>query len=157
MESERQRRDAPNRALGPDMRYRHTQIGKLSLLIVLPSVTLAVWAVPSSPARLVFLLTGAAILLLMSALTVTVTDDNVRVTFGIGVVRRTIPLARIGRAAVVRNRWYYGWGIRFIGHGWLWSVSGLDGVELSFVDGGRFRIGSDEPQRLAAAIEAALE
>jgi hypothetical protein len=52
----------------------------------------------------------------------------------------------------VRTPWYYGWGIRLTPYGWLWNVSGTGGVELRFEDGGRFRVGSDEPDRLADAI-----
>jgi len=39
---------------------------------------------------------------------------------------------------------------------WLWNISGLDGVELALVSGRRFRIGTDEPKQLAAAIQGAL-
>lgn len=40
-------------------------------------------------------------------------------------------------------------------HGWLFNVSGLDAVELELINNRRFRIGTDEPQRLIAAIQTA--
>jgi hypothetical protein len=46
---------------------------------------------------------------------------------------------------VVKTPWYYGWGSRLPQTGWLWNVSGLDGVKVQFDDGRRFRVGSDEP------------
>jgi len=74
------------------------------------------------------------------------------VFFGPGLIRRRIPLRRIREVRVVRTPWYYGWGIRLTPTGWLWNVSGLDGVEVQFDDGHRFRVGSDEPNRLSEAL-----
>jgi hypothetical protein len=53
---------------------------------------------------------------------------------------------------VAKTPWYYGWGIRLTPTGWLWNVSGLARVEVQFDDGHRFRVGSDEPNRLAEAL-----
>jgi hypothetical protein len=39
----------------------------------------------------------------------------------------------------------------------LYSVSGLSAVEISRHDGGRFRLGTDEPERLTAALRLALD
>ena len=65
-------------------------------------------------------------------------------------------LNEITSARAVTTHWIYGWGVRWIPRGWLWNVSGLDGVELALVSGRRFRIGTDEPEQLAAAIQGAL-
>lgn len=96
------------------------------------------------------------IVLSLSSLTTAVSDDAVRVWFGIGLIRRRIALNRIASARPVGNNWIFGWGVRWIPGGWLWNVSGLDAVELALVNGRRFRIGTDEPEQLAAAIQAAL-
>jgi hypothetical protein len=96
------------------------------------------------------------ILLSLCSLTTAVSDRDVQVWFGIGLIRRRIPLHRITSANPVSNRWIYGWGVRWIPDGWLWNVSGLDAVELALVTGRRFRIGTDEPEQLAAAIQTAL-
>jgi hypothetical protein len=90
------------------------------------------------------------------SLTTVVSDDAVRVWFGIGLISRRIALDRITSARPVGNNWIFGWGVRWIPGGWLWNVSGLDAVELSLVSGRRFRIGTDEPEELAAAIQKAL-
>jgi hypothetical protein len=42
------------------------------------------------------------------------------------------------------------------GQGWLWNVSGIDAVELTMKNGDRFRIGTDEPEKLVTAIEAVI-
>jgi hypothetical protein len=97
------------------------------------------------------------VLLQFSSLTVVVQDGSVTCRFGPGIIRKRIPLASISDARPVTNSWLAGWGIRWIpGHYWLWNVSGLQAVELEFRDGGRFRIGTDEPEVLARAILASL-
>jgi hypothetical protein len=48
--------------------------------------------------------------------------------------------------------WYYGWGVRMGSGGWMFNVSGLDAVEIEMESGGRFRIGTDEPEELVRAI-----
>jgi len=57
---------------------------------------------------------------------------------------------------VVKNHWYYGWGIRLTPHGVLYNVSGFYAVELRLRTGKEFRIGTDVPQELDAAIRQAL-
>ena len=52
----------------------------------------------------------------------------------------------------VRNKWWYGWGIRKIPKGWMYNVWGLDAVELEMESGKVFRIGTDEPDQLLGAL-----
>ena len=85
-------------------------------------------------------------------LTVTVDGSRVRAAFGLGWPSRSVPLGDIVDASVVRNRWFYGWGIRKIPKGWMFNVRGLDAVELQLTSGRVFRIGTDQPNELAAAI-----
>jgi hypothetical protein len=92
------------------------------------------------------------VLLFSSALTVSVSTELIECRFGPGLVRRRIHPGRVKAAQTVRNKWYYGWGIRLIPQGWLWNVAGLDAVEPTLIDGKRFRIGTDEPQTLLDAI-----
>ena len=53
----------------------------------------------------------------------------------------------------VRNRWWWGFGIRWTPHGWMWNISGLDAVELTYHNGKKFRIGTDEPEALLEALK----
>ena len=48
-----------------------------------------------------------------------------------------------------------GWGVHFVGDGWLYNVFGLDAVRISMKSGKIIYIGTDEPQVLAAAIREA--
>ena len=95
---------------------------------------------------------GLMVLLAFHSLTVQVDDAAIRLRFGPGLIARSIPLDQIATCRAVRNRWFYGFGIRYTFTGWMWNVSGLDAVELTYTSGKRFRIGTDDPQELAAAI-----
>jgi hypothetical protein len=81
-----------------------------------------------------------------------VDHEAIRLRFGVGLIRKRIPLRDVQAWREVRNPWYAGWGIRMGPGGVIWNVSGLDAVELALPEGRHFRIGSDEPAALAAAI-----
>jgi len=74
--------------------------------------------------------------------------QDVRLFFGMGIIRRTIPRQRIAQAEQVRNSW----GIRLTPHGWMWSISGLDAVELTSTRRQKFRLGTDQPQALLSVL-----
>jgi hypothetical protein len=83
---------------------------------------------------------------------VCVVNKEVQLKFGSIGPRKRINLADVRSAQAVRNHWYYGFGIRWIPGGWMWNISGLDAVELDYLDGRKFRIGTDQPEELADAI-----
>lgn len=139
------------------MNYHHTQAGTvIRVSTTLAIVAIAGSALQSDALRTVLALVCAvllAALVLFHSLSVSVTADAVRLSFGIGVIGRTIPRARIRAARIVRNAWYYGWGIHAIPRGWLYNVSGFDAVELGLDNGRVVRIGTDEPAALLAAVQ----
>ena len=96
----------------------------------------------------------AILALTLGRLTVEVRGDHVRVAFGAGWPAKSIDFDEIASVASVRNRWWYGLGIRWIPGGWLWNVWGLDAVELRLTSGRKFRIGTDEPEALLVALPA---
>ena len=90
---------------------------------------------------------------LFGTLTTTVDDASVVVQFGpVGLIRDRFEVTGIASARVVRNSPLHGVGIRYIHHGRLWNVWGLDAVELQLKNGTRFRIGTDEPHELLQAL-----
>jgi hypothetical protein len=96
-------------------------------------------------------------LILFCRLTVEMNDEFVAVRFGPGVIRKKWRLAEIKSCAPVRNRWWHGWGIRWIGRRtWLFNISGWDAVELRVKDGRIVRIGTDEPTKLSELIQGKL-
>ncbi len=138
--------------------YHHRQTGWMILagLTASMAVVVPLVAIPAAPLGAV--LVAALVLLggvLFATLTVEVDARELRVFFTGGLVRKRVALAEILSVQVVRNPWYYGLGIHKIPRGWIWNVSGRDGVELRLRDGSVLRIGSDEPAALRRAIEAA--
>lgn len=113
--------------------YRHTQPGVVmramfGASIVFCAVMAGVVGAKDPDGLYVLLAVAAVIALalaLFHSLTVTVNRDEVRLRFGIGLIR----------------------------NGWLYNVSGFDAVELSIANGKVCRIGTDEPRRLLKAIE----
>jgi len=96
------------------------------------------------------------VLVLFHSLTVRVSRDVIRLAFGGGLIHKSFTIADIQATAAVRNRWYYGWGIKLIRGGWLYNVSGFDAVEIQLKNGRRYRIGTDQPTELLAAVESAM-
>ncbi|MFW6324695.1 MAG: hypothetical protein ACOC0U_06480 [Desulfovibrionales bacterium] len=138
--------------------YQHTQFGTFlvslftfGIVLVLFLGMMTEWY-PPLIAVLIILLVALA---LFASLSVEIREGTVHVRFGPGLIRKKIPLERIVDARPVRNRWYWGWGVRYTPQGWLFNVSGLDAVELLLTTGRRFRIGTDEPHKLAQAIQEA--
>ena len=139
--------------------YRHTQPGIVMIAALAPGaaiVAFAAFVIPVSGVRwiLVAMAVGLIILAwLFSSLTVEVHAQEVRWHFGPGFWRYRLALAEIAAAEPVRNSWLNGFGIR-IGPGVrLYNVSGLDAVELRLKSGEIRRLGTDDPQGLAAAVK----
>ena len=96
------------------------------------------------------------VLLLFHSLNVRIDDEAIHLRFGVGLLRKSIPLETIDSCRTIRNSLIYGFGIRYVFDGWMWNVSGLDAVQLTFADGKHFRIGTDEPKALESAINGAI-
>jgi hypothetical protein len=136
-------------------RYTHTQVGWWTVAIgcAIPLILIvASWP----PETSIVLPVGLLLLPLAfySTLTVTVTHEAIEVSFGIGFLKRRIPLSQIRGWRIVRSPLYHGIGMRFIPGGMLYNVRSGPAVELLLQNDRIVRIGSDEPQRLAAALDA---
>lgn len=144
-------------------RYEHAQFGwvtVLGLLIVGGGVLISGLSHSPQEARSALLGTAAVLfilVLLFHSLKTRVSDTEIKVSFGIGLISRYIPLHTIESCKVIKKGFILGWGIRF-GLGFtIWNVSGFDSVELKFKDKDRrFRIGTDRPEELCEAIESVL-
>ena len=144
----------------PRIRYRHTQIGAVQVwasvfaIVVIALSVLYIGNYWFSYAAIIFL---GLTLLLFGSLTILVSRVDLEIRFGaFGIVKRIVPLDTIAAVTVVKTPWYYGWGIRWTPEGPLYNMAGNAGIEVRLSDGSRFRIGTDEPEELAAAIRNAL-
>ena len=139
------------------MLYRHTQRGVLVVSVCLAAAALnafVIWRTGQwMPASLtLFVIVAAAIV--FSSLTVEINAGELRWSFGPGLWTYRLPLEEIETVSIVRNHWWNGFGIRR-GSGFrLYNVSGLDAVELHLKSHDIRRIGTDDPQGLAAALKA---
>ena len=138
------------------MTYRKTQIGGIILLplglALLGTIFVALWI---DPLAWLFAFVLLVIAILFSSLTIAIETGELSFHFGPGFWKKRIAVARIAETKPVRNKWWYGWGIRYTPHGWLYNVSGLDALELHLIDGTSLRLGMAEPEVLARAIAEA--
>lgn len=138
------------------MPYRHTQRGTWlvisSLALAVVCALIAWWS--GQWLAVAALVIEIAVAIVFSSLTVEVSEDELRWYFGPGFWSYRLPLADIETAAVVRNRWWNGWGIRTAPGFRLYNVGGLDAVELRLKSGEVRRIGTDDPQGLSEALKS---
>ena len=142
--------------LSEDTIYHHYQSPRWFMLIAAPVFSVIILfhvTIGSFSVAWIVILIGSIVGALFWGLTVEVNKDIVRLAFGFGIIHRSIPRERIAAVTRVRNRWWYSLGIRLTPHGWMWNISGLDAVELTYHDGKKFRIGTDEPEALLEALK----
>ena len=74
-----------------------------------------------------------------------------------GIADYPLAIADIETVTAVRNKWWYGFGIRRVFSGaTIYNVEGLDAVELTTNEGKKIRLGSDDPKRLLKTIAALI-
>ena len=96
------------------------------------------------------------VLALCHSLTVRVSRSEIALSFGVGLIRKQFLIGDISSASMVQNRWYNGFGIRKIRGGWLYNVSGFDAIEIQLKNERKYRIGTNQPKELLAAVESAI-
>ena len=151
--------------------YKHIQIGYLMLVITLAVLVLFVWVhitasaePPSLNSGTNFVVTAimAFILFILASfatLTASIDENYFRIKFGYGIFARMFPIQEIASVQTVKNRWYYGWGIRvwFWPYMWIYNISGFDAVEITLKNGKIYRIGTDESEKLEQAISQLIK
>lgn len=148
------------------MNYKHTQIGCLMLVVTLAVLVLFVWmyitasAEPesvNSGTNFAVTTTMVLVLFIMSSfvsLQVRIDGKYLQIKFGYGVFQKKFSLNDILSVKIVKNHWYYWWGIKvwFWPKMWIYNVSGFDAIEIKLKNGKIYRIGTDEPKKLEQAI-----
>ena len=136
--------------------YKHTQVGWV--MIIAAAILIVVVPLISFTNSIVGCAIGVLIGVLFSSLTVCVDREQVTIRFGIGIIRKRILLAEVVSYKVVKNKWWWGWGIHGChGKACLYNVSGFDSIELTMKNGMKYLIGTDEPDKLCGAIKEAKE
>ena len=136
--------------------YEHKQVGRPLLWMLSLPAALAASAVyrEKGPLPAVALAAvGGLLAVSFSSLTVRVDSTSISIRFGAaGIFRKSFAVREVRSAYAVKNPWWYGLGIHRTRDGWLYNVGGSDAVELHLEGDRRARIGTDEPERLLAAI-----
>ncbi len=146
--------------------YEHRQGSGLMLLLPLFFVGLGIGAAalarPERQAELAVALAVAlpvllATFVLFGALTIRIEREALTWRFGwLGWPHKSVALSEIARVDITRTGWLNGWGIHRTRRGWLYNVAGFDAVIVTLKSGRAILLGTDEPRRLAGAIERAI-
>lgn len=140
------------------MRYEHTQKVPTTTLAPLTAVgIIAGLLVPGAMARLAVVGALGFAAATFRCLTITIENGEVLLSFGDGLFKKPIPLDKVTSCKAIRTKPISGWGIHWLGNGWLYNIYGLDAVELTAADGGITQIGTDDPEQLASAINEEIE
>lgn len=141
------------------MNYQHRQSAKLMRFLMIVALALFLSMDQFMPGKHLILPATIIVIVLwlFGSLNVIVSETEVLSAFGPGLIKRRIPVSNIVSTKIVQNSWIWGWGIRIIPHGIMFNVSGLDAVELELRTGAIFRIGTDEPGKLEAAIRDVMQ
>jgi len=140
--------------------YEHTQSGKLLIrahgtcaaicgcasLGLLSTGHVAV-GIGLSVAAVLFVLC----ILLLDSLTVQVSRNEIRLRFGIGLFTKNVIVDEVQTSEILRTRKRKGGPIK---GGMAYKVGGFDVVELRLTNGRKVQIGTDEPDKLLAAIQS---
>jgi len=141
--------------------YHHSQKGWFIIAVLATGIALVAFDLLTGGFRtgpFAGLLLLAAALMLFYRLQVTIDDTTLTIRPGIGTIKKRLRLDDVEFVRTVKNPWYWGWGIRWIGkRSWLFNVSGLDAVELKMKSGRTYRIGTDQPAELEIAVRRALK
>lgn len=139
--------------------YKHTQFGYLIATLLIIGIILILFLMKFYGfdwIAFIVLIILVICLFLFSTLTISINNDILKISFGIGLIRKEFLLKDIESCRIVKNPWYYGWGIRLTPYGWLYNVSGFYAVEIKLKTGERYRIGTDAPYELEKVINGII-
>lgn len=134
----------------------HRQFGwfsvwTITLLAMLISLFAAITDVHA--AELVMILIGlTALQLTFYQITTIVNEQALIVRFGIGLLSFTFPLHEFVTADAKQIPMFSGYGIRWLGHAWLFNVHGKEAVATTFQSGRQLWIGTDDVPGLLSAL-----
>jgi len=138
--------------------YKHRQTAGITLIVLLLPTAFCAFLAWVNRAWWMYLVACAFLLVawFFSSLTVEVNDRELVSYFGPGLWRYRVPLDTIADAARTTSSALEGWGIRVTTRGMLYNVSGRDAVEIRLGDGRRFRLGTNDPDGLTAALRTRI-
>lgn len=143
--------------------YRHTQYGILMFAVFLivgvliMLVAQAIIAEGRLTAAFILIILTIFFIALFYASTIELSARYIKFWFGIGLIRKTIPLSDIQSTRQVVNPWYYFWGIKSIPGGWFYAIAPGPALEIILKNKKVIHIGTDQPAELRKAIDSARQ
>ena len=138
--------------------YRNRQRSPLfSWLLFLSGVGLAVAGIffGNMVASVACVAAGAFTLLLALCFTwleISEESEELLVRFGpVSLFQKRLSYESIRGVKLDKSLFIEGWGIHFGPRGWIWNIWGRDVIDLE-LDGGRLRLGTDDPGGLLAHL-----
>lgn len=143
--------------------YKKTQYSILVLIFMLPIIAFLGYAytyqIGSKPISLWLAFAVLLILLLALALfyKITITVDNTKIvaTFGIGLLKRSIPISEIDFKTLEKVNFsaLVGIGLRLTSKGWLWNVKVGDAIHFKTKQGNTFLVGTDDYEQITTFLK----
>ena len=136
---------------------RHTQIGWVFIIIIIPLVLFMTFYQPDLQNLHLMWSIAFIILLLFFKLTISVDDKYVKFSFGIGIIRGKFLLADI-ESCTAKSYVSLGWGIRYRPGIVIYNVSGNKAIEL-IVRSKRNKIwlGTNKPEEFVKFINQRID
>lgn len=150
--------------------YRYTQVGILTILMILLAAVFTALMFASgldsteggdaSVLKVTALVVAGLFVLALASFhsfTIQIAAGKLNFWFGFGVGRKSFPIAGILSVEIVKNPWYYLWGIKSIPGGWLYSIApGGRVIELIFKDKRKIQLGTNRPEEIKHSLDQAI-
>lgn len=143
------------------IKYKQDQYGTLLNIILLISIIQLIFVsiVASNTSKSVIF--EATIVLLLTVwlffykLTIIIDDKTIYAIFGIGLLKKKIPLSQIDLSTleIVKPSLLTGIGIRYTKKGWLWNVKFGKAIYFKTKNGKTFFVGTDDADKIKTLLK----
>lgn len=97
-------------------------------------------------------------IILFYNLTIQIDEKYIKISFGIGLIKKQFELDSIVSCKPVKIKWWYGWGIHTFFNTIIYNVAGFDAVELEIKNyNKKVLIGTAEPTIVCAEINQIIQ
>ena len=147
--------------------YRRSQYGWVIICLFAPMILFMIlsyfyqWG--NNPLTLVpFVLVTCLLGIIISLfyqLTIVIKDSELRLIYGIGLIRFRFKIDSLEGIKTIKTPWYYGLGIRLTPRGMLYNIHGSKAVQIKYLTNGISKsvmIGTPEPKRLTQKLKKAF-
>lgn len=142
--------------------YLHTQPGTVlrwTMGIILMASLISAFVLGKKDIKVVLFFVSPlmlGILTLFWSLTIEVTKTHLTHAFNFNFWKRSYKLSEIQNVTKGNSAWYNGYGIRYVGSGWLYNVSGTDIIIVEFKDSSHIWLGTDDQETVYTILSESI-